>query len=217
MTAEMIRLTVGPIATNCYLVACPESREAAVIDPGDESWRILQELEARKWSLRWILVTHAHFDHMAGCGELLEKHNCPLALHPADLPLWWMQGGSQMFGLSIPKQPEPDHALKTGEQLELGSLRFEVLHLPGHSPGHTGFLLREQGWLFSGDILFAGGGMGRFDLPGSSEAELVESIQGTVFPLPDSTKVFPGHGEETTVGAEKANWELSTRSMIPPP
>jgi hydroxyacylglutathione hydrolase len=217
MAAEVFPMSVGPLPTNCYLLACGETRQAAVIDPGDESWRIQAELEERHWSLQWILVTHAHFDHMAACKELADACGGTLALHPADLPLWWIEGGSQLFGLSIPKQPEPAHTLKPGELLALGRLQIEVLHLPGHSPGHVGFLLREEGWLFSGDVVFAEGGMGRFDLPGASEDVLLETIQRKVFSLPDSTRIFPGHGEETTVGAEKRNWDTIARSMTTTP
>jgi glyoxylase-like metal-dependent hydrolase (beta-lactamase superfamily II) len=145
---------------------------------------------------------------MAGCGELAQKTGCQIALHPADLPLWWMQGGAQLFRLSIPAQPEPTHALKAGEQIPIGSLRLEVLHLPGHTPGHVGFLLREEGWLFSGDVIFAEGGMGRADLPGASEISLRESIREKILRLPDSTIILPGHGEETSVAAEKIHWQF---------
>jgi hydroxyacylglutathione hydrolase len=213
MPAELLPLSVGPMPTNCYLLACAETRRAAVIDPGDESWRILEELDQREWTLDWVLVTHAHFDHMAACKELLEARSCKLALHPADLPLWWLGGGSQMFGLTIPKQPEPNHTLKEGEILTLGNLSIGVLHLPGHSPGHVGFLLNSEGWLFSGDVIFAGGGMGRYDLPGCSEEILLASIQQKVFRLPEATRILPGHGNETTVGAEKRNWDSLARSM----
>jgi hydroxyacylglutathione hydrolase len=211
MPPERVRLTVGPLETNCYLLGDREGGQAAVIDPGDETWRILDELAGRRWELRWLLITHAHFDHIAGCGELARKTGCQIALHPADLPLWWMQGGSQLFRLSIPSQPEPTHALKAGERIAVGGLRLDVLHLPGHTPGHVGFLLAEEGWLFSGDVIFAEGGMGRTDLPGANETTLRESIREKILRLPDATVILPGHGEETSVALERPHWQSDGR------
>ncbi|MBN1437815.1 MAG: MBL fold metallo-hydrolase [Anaerolineales bacterium] len=202
---EIVRLTVGPLQTNCYLAADIASGKAAVIDPGDETWRIEHSLAMHEWTLVWVLVTHGHFDHMAACGELAEKARCPIALHPADLPLWWIHGGAELFGLKIPDQPKPQHALKAGEKIPLGGLAFEVIPLPGHSPGGVGFYERQRGWLFSGDTLFAGGGVGRSDLLGGNEAELMESVR-RILALPESVEILPGHGETTTVGGERKIW-----------
>jgi len=200
--AEMVRLSVGPLETNCYLVADVLAGTAAAIDPGDETWRIQHSLAMHEWTLAWVLVTHAHFDHIAASGQLAEQAGCPIALHPADLPLWWMHGAADQMGIKIPELPVPQHPLVEGEIISVGKLRFEVLHLPGHSPGHVGFFLRAQGWLFSGDVIFADGGMGRSDLMGGNESTLETSIE-TILHLPDATEIFPGHGGKTTVGAER--------------
>jgi hydroxyacylglutathione hydrolase len=200
--AERIRLSVGPLETNCYLVADVVSGKAAAIDPGDETWRIQHSLAMHEWTLVWVLVTHAHFDHIAACGQLAEEARCPIALHPADLPLWWMHGAADWMGLKIPELPKPQHSLAAGETIDVGALHLEVLHLPGHTPGHVGFLIKEQGWLFSGDVLFADGGVGRSDLLGGNESTLEASID-SILHLPDSTRIFPGHGGETTVGEER--------------
>jgi hydroxyacylglutathione hydrolase len=204
--AELATLTLGPLETNCYLLADRTQGCAAVIDPGDETWRIQHELAMREWTPVWVLITHAHFDHIAAGGDLAKAFGCPVALHPADLPLWWMQGGANLFGLDIPPQPKPDHSLQDGEKIAVGSLELEVLHLPGHSPGHVGFYLKSEGWLFSGDVIFAGGGMGRVDLLGGNGDTLKQSILKRVARLPDSTIIYPGHGEKTTILAEKGYW-----------
>jgi hydroxyacylglutathione hydrolase len=200
--AEMVRLSLGPLQTNCYLVADVVSGKAAVIDPGDEPWRVQHSLAMHEWTLVWVLVTHAHFDHIAACGELAKQAGCPIALHPADLPLWWMHGVADQMGIKIPDLPVPQHALAGGETIPVGGLRLDVLHLPGHSPGHVGFYLKSQGWLFSGDVIFAEGGEGRTDLMGGDQAVLDASIE-SVLRLPEETEIFPGHGGKTTVGAER--------------
>jgi hydroxyacylglutathione hydrolase len=202
---EVVRLSVGPLQTNCYLVADIGSGKAAVIDPGDETWKIQHALAMHEWSLAWVLVTHGHFDHMAACGELADAAGCPIALHPADLPLWWMHGGADIFNLKIPDQPEPQHALKEGERITVGGLSFEVLLLPGHSPGGVGFFAREPGWLFSGDTVFADGGVGRSDLLGGDESVLKESI-AKILRLPDAVEVFPGHGSRLTIASLRTFW-----------
>jgi hydroxyacylglutathione hydrolase len=202
---EIVRLSVGPLQTNCFLVADIGTGKAAVIDPGDETWRIEHSLAMHEWTLVWVLVTHGHFDHMAACGELAAKANCPIALHPADLPLWWMHGGADIFGLKIPDQPEPQHPLKEGEKIPLGGLTFEVIFLPGHSPGGVGFFEKEQGWLFSGDVVFADGGVGRSDLLGGNESVLQESIR-KILRLPENVEIHPGHGGSTTVASMREIW-----------
>jgi glyoxylase-like metal-dependent hydrolase (beta-lactamase superfamily II) len=202
---EVVRLTVGPLQTNCYLVADVAGGKAAAIDPGDETWKIQHALAMHEWSLAWVLVTHGHFDHMAACGELAAAAGCPIALHPADLPLWWMHGGADIFNLKIPDQPEPQHSLKEGETIAIGELSFEVILLPGHSPGGVGFFARDPGWLFSGDTVFADGGVGRSDLLGGNESVLKESIV-KILGLPDSVQVFPGHGSRLTVESLRMIW-----------
>jgi hydroxyacylglutathione hydrolase len=206
LKAEVVRLVVGPLETNCYIVADVASGTAAVIDPGDETWRIEHELAMREWTLEWVLVTHAHFDHIAACGELAVKHNATIALHPADLPPWWLHGYADTFGIQIPDLPTPTRSLSESEPVLLGGLRIDILHLPGHSAGHVGFYMQEMGWLFCGDVVFAGGGRGRTDLPSGDEQALLDSILHKVWSLPDSTILYPGHGESSEIGIEKRNW-----------
>jgi hydroxyacylglutathione hydrolase len=196
---ELVRLTLGPLETNCYLVADRFSGQAVVIDPGDENWRIQHSLATHEWSLAGVLVTHAHFDHIAACGALAESENCSISLHPADLPMWWMHGGAELFGVQIPDLPEPRTKLKDGDSIPLGKLRLEVIHLPGHTPGHVGFFLKDRGWLFSGDVLFADGDRGRTDLLGGDELKMEKSI-AKILSLPEKTILYPGHGQKITVG-----------------
>ena len=153
-----------------------------------------------------VFITHGHFDHIAACGELASSADCPIALHPADLPLWWMHGGAEIFNLQIPDQPEPKHSLKEGEQITVGSLTFEVISLPGHSPGGVGFYNRLHGWLFSGDVVFSDGGVGRTDFLGGNEAVLKESIV-RILNLPETVEVYPGHGSPTTVESLRMIWK----------
>jgi hydroxyacylglutathione hydrolase len=204
MKPAMLHLIVGPLQTNCFLVADQDAGTAVVIDPGDEADRIQAELANQHWTLDSVLLTHAHFDHMAGCAELAALCGGKVALHPADASLWKMRGYDSHFGLRIPDVPAVTIHLVEGQTLETAGLRFEILHLPGHSPGHVGFYLPQPGWLFSGDVLFANGGRGRTDLAGGDEVALQESIRDRLWPLPDATIVFPGHGEFTTIGQEKA-------------
>jgi hydroxyacylglutathione hydrolase len=203
MNPAMAHLIVGPLQTNCYAVADPDSGMAVVIDPGDEADRIQAELTDRHWKIHSVWITHAHFDHMAACAEMAAECGGRVALHPADLPLWKERGFDSHFGLRIPDAPAPTLPLADRQTLQIGGICFTVLHLPGHSPGHVGFYLPQPGWLFSGDVLFASGGRGRTDLAGGDEYALRASIRDTLWALPDSTIVFPGHGEFTTIGQEK--------------
>jgi glyoxylase-like metal-dependent hydrolase (beta-lactamase superfamily II) len=126
----------------------------------------------------------------------------PVALHPADYPLWRMQGGAPLFGMRIDPRPEPTVELKPGMVMRLGPVTFEVRHTPGHTPGHVIFYCPQAGIAFCGDVIFRNS-IGRTDLPGGSHAALLNSIQSQVLSLPDDTKLYSGHGEVTTVGEER--------------
>jgi len=205
LTAQYVivkQLVVGMLQTNCYLAACEDTREGVVIDPGDEAARILGEIEANNFKIKYILNTHAHFDHI-GANELLRKRlEAPLALHPLDLPLLKERGGAMMFGIEAPQVSEPDLALEDGMVLAFGKCSLQVFLTPGHTQGHVSFYSREAGVLFDGDVLFDGG-IGRTDLPGGSMAEIMHSIREILFKLPDETIVYSGHGNPTTIGQEK--------------
>ncbi len=198
----VIPLPVGLIQTNCYLVGCEETQEGVVIDPGGHPRRILAEVKRHGLAIRYVLNTHAHFDHTDANGAIVRATAAPLALHPADLPILKASGGAALFGLTADPSPLPDLELHGGDELEVGTLRFQVLHTPGHSPGHVCFYEAAEGVLFDGDVLFAQG-VGRTDLPGGSWQQLLDSIQRVLFALPGETIVYPGHGPATTIGNEK--------------
>ncbi len=203
---EIISFTLGPAQTNAYLVADPETKEAAVIDPAWDGHLILAEAQKRGWRIAHLWYTHAHFDHIGGAGAIADALNpLPLvALHPNDHVLWRAGGGGALFGFDIDPGPEPTIDFYQGQILRLGSVKFEVRFTPGHTPGHCIFYVPSSPACFCGDLIFAGS-VGRTDLPGANWKQLVESIKTQVFTLPDETRLLSGHGPETTVGEEKEN------------
>lgn len=195
-------LPVGLIQTNCYIAGCPETKQGAVIDPGGNPERILAEIERQGLSIKYVLNTHAHFDHTDANGAIVRATGATLALHPLELPLLKASGGAAQFGLQADPSPLPELDLQDGDELEVGTLRFRVLHTPGHTLGHVCFFEQDEGVLFDGDILFYRG-IGRTDLPGGSYQQMMDSIQRVLFALPDDTVVYSGHGPATTIGDEK--------------
>lgn len=195
-------LPVGLIQTNCYVVGCEETKEGVVIDPGGHPERILAEVERLGLTLKYVLNTHAHFDHTEANRAIVAATGAPLALHPDDRRLLQSSGGAALFGMRADPSPPPDLELHDGDELEVGTLRFQVLHTPGHTPGHVCFYEPTEGVLFDGDVLFYRG-VGRTDLPGGSWQQLMSSIQRVLFALPDETVVYSGHGPATTIGEEK--------------
>ena len=198
---EIVVLPNGQFVENCYLVGDRASGDAVIIDPGEESARILGELERRGWRLSAIWLTHAHVDHVMGVAEVHRATGAPIFLHPADRPLYdnFPRQG-QWLGLHLEPLPDPHHPLAHGDQLVVGSGSFEVRHTPGHSPGSVSLV--APGVVFSGDALFAGS-IGRTDLPGGDTDTLMASIARELLSLPDSTRVLSGHGPETTIGIER--------------
>jgi glyoxylase-like metal-dependent hydrolase (beta-lactamase superfamily II) len=199
---SVLTLPLGPIQTNCYLVADGEAREAVAIDPGDEARKVLGAVRQNGWELKGVWLTHAHFDHIGAVGEIVKATGAPLAIHPDEVPLLRLRGGAMLFGLDIPPAPEPDVLLKPGQTLDVGGLRFEVLFVPGHTPGHVAFYCSQLKAVFSGDVLFQDS-IGRTDLPGGDYARLMHSIKAVLLQLPDETTVYSGHGPATTLGAER--------------
>ncbi len=198
----VVTLPVGLLQTNCYIVGCEKTKEGAVIDPGGDPQHVLAEVERRGLTLRYVLNTHAHFDHTDANGALVEASGAPLAIHPKDRRLLEMAGGAAFFGLQADPSPAPDLELHDGDELAVGTVRLRVLYTPGHTPGHVCFYEADEGVLFDGDVLFRRG-IGRTDLPGGSFQQLMDSIQRVLFALPDETVVYSGHGPATTIGEEK--------------
>ena len=194
-------LTVGPIMANCFILGCEEKKEAAVIDPGDETERILKTLEESGLSAKHIVNTHGHFDHVGGNRKLKAATGADILIHPLDVPMLSnLSASAAAWGLFAEDSPEPDRTLKEGDTVVVGTITLKVIHTPGHTRG--GISLFTDGVLFVGDTLFAGS-IGRTDFPGGDYDTLITSIQNKLFPLGDDTRVFSGHGPETTIGREK--------------
>jgi glyoxylase-like metal-dependent hydrolase (beta-lactamase superfamily II) len=191
----------GPFAENCYLVADAGTREAVLVDPGEEAELFLSRLTADGLRLTAIWLTHAHIDHVAGVSAVKAAWDVPILLHPADRPLYdHAPEQAALFGLHMDTLPPVDDELADGQSVSVGPFAFEVRHTPGHSPGSVSFI--GHGLALSGDVLFAGS-VGRTDLPGGDTDTLMTSIKTRLYTLPDDTAVLSGHGPETTIGAEK--------------
>ncbi|HOB34851.1 MAG: MBL fold metallo-hydrolase [Firmicutes bacterium] len=200
---EVKRLQVGDMATNCYLAWCPRSREAAVIDPGGSARQILEAIAELQLNVKYIVNTHGHLDHIGANAEVKEALKCPLAVGREDSAMLTDPRRNLSYQLGRPVvSPPPDILLEQGDVLELGDCRLEVLATPGHTPG--GVSLYGCGLVFVGDTLFQRS-IGRSDLPGGQHGQLLESIREKLLVLPPETRVLPGHGPGTTIGAEKAH------------
>jgi hydroxyacylglutathione hydrolase len=180
---EMKRLEVGFMENNCYILLCPETREAVVIDPASDPDRIIAEIKGL--AVRHILITHGHRDHTGALEKVRAFTRAPVGIHPRD-------------ARALPAPP--DFSLEDGQVLSFGKESLKVLHTPGHSPGGVCFLAGKI--LFSGDTIFPNG-PGNTEIPGSDYQTILRSIHTKIFPLPDDTIIYPGHGLETTVGREK--------------
>jgi hydroxyacylglutathione hydrolase len=202
---EILTLVLGKLATNTYLIADPDSGEAAVIDPAWDGQTILAKAGERHWQINQIWCTHAHFDHIGAVGELARALETPpvIALHPADRTLWHLKGGAPLFGHFLGATPAPTLDLADGMDLQVGQAHFTVRHTPGHTPGGCIFYCAAADACFCGDLIFQGS-VGRTDLPGGDWQALVSSIRGQVYAMPDETRLLPGHGPETSVAEEKS-------------
>ena len=203
MSLEIVPVELGPLSNNTYLIADSQTSQAAVIDPAMDSELVLATAEQRGWQIQYIWLTHAHFDHIAGAGQLFKACSTPpvLYLHPADLPLYQQQGNAAEFGLQLDDLPAETQPLADGQMITLGQSHLEVHHTPGHSPGHVVIYSAEAQTAFCGDLVFAGS-VGRTDLPGGSSMLLIHSIRRSILSLPPATRLLCGHGPETTVGEE---------------
>lgn len=196
-------LVVGQLGVNCFIVADAESKDGIVVDPGDETGAILGLIKQKGITVRYILNTHGHFDHVGGNRRLVEATGATLMIHRDDEPfLSRASRSATMYGLKAEDSPPPAAYLTDGQVITFGGSELRVIHTPGHSPGGCCLYFAAEGKLISGDTLFAES-IGRTDLTGGSQQQLVDSIKTKLLPLPDGTRVFPGHGPETTIGHEK--------------
>lgn len=197
--------TFNPFSTNCYVVEC--GADIVVVDPSNQSAsehaHLIEYIESREGTLKRILLTHAHIDHIFGCKRLAEHFGVGIEVHASEVVLLKRaETQAAMFGVSLEAPPEPVALLEPGTNIAFGQRIWEVLHTPGHSPGSVSFLDREEGLVFAGDVLFAGS-IGRTDLWQGSLPTLMRSIFDVLMPLGDDVRVLPGHGPETTVGQER--------------
>ena len=192
---------VGPIGVNCYVVSDADSGQGIIIDPGGNAEEILSYVRDAKIAVKAIINTHGHGDHIGANDAVREATGAPLLMHAADQYMLTDARAnlSAFMGYQALSAP-PDRLLAEGDEVTFPGGSFRVVHTPGHSPG--GICLIGEGAVFSGDTLFAES-IGRCDFPGGSEAELVRSVRDKLLPLPDETKVYPGHGPETTIGWER--------------
>ena len=198
---KISRLTVGAFQENCYLLADAASRTGVLIDPGAEGDRVLRMVEAAGVRLAAIWVTHAHLDHVGGIAAVKRVHDVPIFLHADDMPLYLaVDRQAAAYGLPFESPPPPESTFADGDVLEVGALRFTVLHAPGHAPGHV--VIHGHGIAFVGDCVFAGS-IGRTDLPLSDGRALAASLE-RIAELPASTVLHPGHGPQTTLERELA-------------
>jgi glyoxylase-like metal-dependent hydrolase (beta-lactamase superfamily II) len=198
---EVVPLPNGQFAENCYLLADRASRQAVMVDPGEEPRLFLAELDTRAWSLQAVWLTHAHVDHIMGVRAVKDATGVPVYLHPADRALYdALPRQGEWMGMALEPPPPPDAALHEGQVLRLGPHEITVRHTPGHSPGSVSFV--GGGFVLGGDVLF-NGSIGRTDLPGGDLAQLMHSIHSVFLTMADSVVVYSGHGPETTIGVER--------------
>jgi hydroxyacylglutathione hydrolase len=195
---------VGLLQCNCTILGSEQTREAIVIDPGDDAPQVLARLKRHGLTAKYVIATHAHIDHVGGFKELKDATGAPVYLHRGDLPLYdILPVQAMMLGITAPAATEIDAYLDEGDELGVGEIKLEVMHTPGHTPGSLCFHTpNDDARLFAGDTLFLGS-IGRTDLWGGSFEQIMESLRSKVVTLADETIVVPGHGPQTTIGREK--------------
>ena len=194
---------VGPLHCNCTILGDEVTHEAMVVDPGDNIPEILSRLQKHGLTLRQIVVTHAHIDHVGGAAQLRKLTGAPVLMNQQDLALLgMMEMQAGWLGVPTPEVAPPDASAEDGLAIGLAALPAEVIHTPGHTPGSICLLFPAQHLLLAGDTLFAGS-IGRTDLPGGDGHQILRSLRDRLLVLPDATRVVPGHGPETTIGEER--------------
>ena len=204
------RFEVGPLLTNCYLAVCEKTGESVLVDPGGTSKKLEESI--KNTQLKAILLTHGHFDHIGGLNEILEFSEAPVLIHKLDAPMLTnpLQNASYMMGTEY-RTVEASKLLEHGDTVTCGESILNVLHTPGHTQGSVSFAVDDE-FVIAGDTLFKLSA-GRWDLPGGDYTALMESIRKTFVPMPDTMKVYPGHGESTTIGYEKKNNPFMVNDM----
>ncbi len=194
---------VGPLQCNCSVVGDEQTKEAIVIDPGDDIEEVMAMVQRHGLIVKQIVVTHAHIDHVGGAMKLKRLTGAPVLLNQNDYALLKMLDvQASWIGMAAPEAVTIDSSLDTGDKVRAGSLVAEVLHTPGHTEGSICLYFAPEKKLIAGDTLFAGS-IGRTDLPGGSYEKIMHSLHGPVLSLPDETVVVPGHGPLTTIGEER--------------
>lgn len=197
--------TVGPVAENCFVIRQPESKQALIIDPGDEPERLLKPVEELDLEVVAILITHCHFDHVGAVKAVADVTGAPVYCPEGELHvLADINSYVRMPGFGPFESYQADHSVSGGQTLELAGMTLDVLDTPGHSPGHVTYSVRGHNALFSGDVLFEGS-VGRVDLPGGDWPTLLDSIRRLVEREAPEAQVFPGHGRPTTLAKELAS------------
>jgi hydroxyacylglutathione hydrolase len=194
---------VGPLQCNCSIIGDEQTREAMVIDPGDQIEDILKILKSENFTLKQIVVTHAHIDHVGGAMKLKAATGAPILMNQKDeVLLKMLDVQASWIGMKPPGAVQVDEAVSEGRILQVGNLSSTVIHTPGHTEGSICLYFPEQKTLIAGDTLFAGS-IGRTDLPGGSFEKIIRSLHNQLLQLPDETHVTPGHGPMTTIGQER--------------
>jgi hydroxyacylglutathione hydrolase len=197
-------IPVTPFQQNCSLLVCEHTGSAAIVDPGGDLSRINAKLVEGGWKLEKIFITHGHLDHAGGTAALAREHGVPIeGPHPDDA--FWieqMPAQAKMFGFPAAETFKPDRWLHHGDEVQFGQIRLEVLHCPGHTPGHIVFFDVQDRLAIVGDVLFAGS-IGRTDFPRGNHQDLIRSIRERLFPLGDDVRFLPGHGPMSTFAAER--------------
>lgn len=196
-------ITVTTFGTNCYIVGCADTRQGAILDPGGDAPAILAAIRESGLTIQHVINTHGHIDHSGANRAVLEATGATLLAHRLEATLLAdpQRNLGFLLGQSTPG-PAPDRLLEEGDIIEIGTLRWQVLHTPGHTPGGISLYCDAEATAFTGDTLFRGG-IGRTDLPGGHHAMLIASITGKLLTLPDATVIYPGHGPASTIGHEK--------------
>lgn len=198
-------LTVGPFQSNCFVLSCGETREAIIVDAGDEADKILAVVGREKLDVKMIVNTHAHIDHVSGLSDVIKALAVPVVMHKNEMPIYEsLTQHAMMFGLPTPESVKIDRFVAGGDEIVFGQLNARVVDTPGHSPGGISLVFEdaEPPKAFVGDVLFRGS-IGRTDLPGADHQLMMSTLKDIIMHFPDDTVVYSGHGPETTMAVEK--------------